>query len=157
MKKEITKIDKDSNDKIKKISCKTKFFDSFRFIDTSLSNLVDNSSEGLYSEKCTDCKSCLDYIITKDDKLIPRCFECKSNYDKDFNEDLIKRFANIYEFCNKDINKFVSLLRKVVYPYECINSWERFDEVSLSDKEAFHSNLYQLPLPMGKTITITNG
>ena len=34
-----------------------------------------------------------------------------------FNKDLIKRFANIYEFCNEDINKFILLLRKGVYPY----------------------------------------
>ena len=33
------------------------------------------------------------------------------------------------------------LLRKIVYPYEYIDSWERFDETSLPDKEAFHSNL----------------
>ena len=29
------------------------------------------------------------------------------------------------------------LLRKGVYPYEYMDSWERFDETSLPDKEAF--------------------
>ena len=62
------------------------------------------------------------------------------NYKKDFNKEIIKRFANIYEFCNEDINKFILLLRKGVYPYEYIDSWERFDETSLSDKEAFCSS-----------------
>ena len=33
------------------------------------------------------------------------------------------------------------LLRKGVYPYEYIDSWERFDETSLSDKEAFYNRL----------------
>ena len=33
------------------------------------------------------------------------------------------------------------LLRKGVYPYEYMDSWERFDETSLPDKEAFYSNL----------------
>ena len=33
------------------------------------------------------------------------------------------------------------LLRKVVYPYEYKQSWERFDETSLPDKEAFYSKL----------------
>ena len=63
------------------------------------------------------------------------------NYKKDFNKELIKRFANIYEFCNEDVNKFILLLRKGVYPYEYMDSWERFDE-TLPDKEAFYSNLH---------------
>ena len=125
----------------KSITYKIKFIDSFRFMSSSLSSFVDNLSEGLYSDKCTDCKSCLDYMITKDDQLIFRCFECKKNYRKDFNKELIKRFANIYELCNEDINKFVSLLRKGVYPYEYMDSWERFDETSLPDKETFYSCL----------------
>ena len=104
---------------------KIKFIDSFRFMDTSLSNLVDNLSEGLYCGKGTDCKSCLDYMITKDDQLIFRCFECKKNYEKEFNKELMKRSGNMYEFCNGDINKFILLLKKGVYPYEYIDSWER--------------------------------
>ena len=99
----------------------------------------------LHSDKCTDCKSCLDYAITKDYQLI--LFECKKNYKKDFNNELIKRFANIYELCNKDINKLILLLRDV-YPYEYIDSWERFNEISLPDKEAFYSNLNMEVLQM---------
>ena len=114
--KQITKIDKDSNDKVIQISYKIKFIDSFRFWPSSLSSLADNLSEGLHSDKCTDCKSCLDYMTTKDEQLIFRCFECKKNYKKDFNQELIKRFANIYELCNGDINKCILLLRKGVYP-----------------------------------------
>ena len=101
-----------------KISYKIKFIDSFRFMSRSLSSLVYNLSEGLHSDKCTDCKSCLDYMSVKDKQLIFRCFECKKKYKKDFNKELIKKFANIYEFCNEDINKFILLLRKGVYPYE---------------------------------------
>ena len=80
-------------------------------------------------------------MIIKNAQLIFRCFECKKNYKKDFNNKLIERFANIYEFCNEDINKFILLLRKGVYPYEYMDSWERFDETSLPDKEAFYSSL----------------
>ena len=61
-------------------------------------------------------------MITKNDQLIFTCSECKKNYKKDFNKDLIKRFENTYEFCDKDINKFILLLRKGVYPYEYMDS-----------------------------------
>ena len=54
---------------------------------------------------------------------------------------MIKRFANIYEFSNGDINKFILLLRRGVYPYKYMDSWERFDETSLPDKEVFYSSL----------------
>ena len=70
-----------------------------------------------------------------------RCFECKNNYEKDFNKELIKRFTNTYEFCNGDINKFILSLRKGVYPFEYMDSWERLNETSFPDKEAFYSNL----------------
>ena len=85
-------------------------------------------------------------MTTKDKQLTFRCFRCKKNYEKDFNKDLIQRFnsyafANAYEFCNGDLNKFILLLRKGVYPYEYMDSWKRFDETSLPDKEAFCSNL----------------
>ena len=35
---------------------------------------------------------------------------------------LIKKFSNTYEFCNGDINKFISLMRKGVYSYEYTDS-----------------------------------
>ena len=49
-------------------------------------------------------------------------------------EELIKKFPNTYQFCNKDLNKFELLLRKGVYPYECMDKWEKFKEESLPDK-----------------------
>ena len=110
-------------------------------MSTSLLKLVDNLSEGLHNNRCVDCKSCLDYMKTKNEKLILRCFSCKKNYEKDFNKELIKRFANTYSFCNRDLNKFTLLLRKGVYPYEYMDNWERFDATSLLDKESFYSSL----------------
>ena len=110
-------------------------------MSSSLSNLVDNLSEGLHNDRCIDCKSCLDYMSIKDNQLIFRCLECKKNYKKDFNKELIKRFANIYEFCSGDIKKFILLLREGVYPYEYMDSWERFNETSLPDKKDFYRNL----------------
>ena len=125
----------------KSIAYKIKFIDSFRFMSRSLSNLVDDLSEVLHCGKCIDCKSCLNYMSVKDDQLIFRCFECKKNYNEDVNKELIKRFANIYENCNDDNNKFILLLRKGVYPYEYMDSWERFNEKLLPHKRAFYSSL----------------
>ena len=79
-------------------------------------------------------------MSVKNDQLDFRCFEWKKNCKKDFNKELIERFANTYEFYNRDINEFL-LLRKAFYPYEYMDSWERFDETSLPDREAFNSNL----------------
>ena len=125
----------------KAIKYKIKFIDSFRFMSSSLSNLVDNLSEGLHNDKYTDCKSYRDYMSIKDDQLIFSCFHCKKNLKKDFNKELIKRFANIYEFCNRYINIFVLLLRKGVDPYEYMDSWERFHEALLRKTKDFYSSL----------------
>ena len=81
------------------------------------------------SNRSIDCN---DYMTTKDEQLIFRCLRC--------NKELIQRFANTYEFCNGDFNKFILSLRKGVYPYEYMDNWQRFDE-TLPDKEAFYSNL----------------
>ena len=131
----------ENKNKIIEITYKITFIDSCRFISTSLSKLVDNLSEGLHNNRCVDCKSCLDYMKTKDEKLIFRCFNCKKNYEKDVNKELIKRFANTYTLCNNDLNKFVLLLRKGVYPYEYMDNCERFNETSLPNKESFYSSL----------------
>ena len=123
------------------ITYKIKFIDSFRSMSSSLSKLVDNLSEGIHNNKCSDCKSNLDYIKTKNEKLILECYNCKQRYRKKFNKELIKRFASTYEFCNNDLNKFVLLLGKGRYPYEYADTWERFSEISLPSKEDFYSNL----------------
>ena len=72
LKKEVKK-----KNQIIEISYKIKFIDSYRFMSITLSKLVDNFSEGLHNNRCVDCKSCLDYMKTKDEKLIFRCFSSK--------------------------------------------------------------------------------
>ena len=54
---------------------------------------------------------------------------------------LVEKFPNTYQLCNKDLNKFVLLLGKGVYPYEYMDSWKRFKEESLPDEESFYSEL----------------
>ena len=70
-----------------------------------------------------------------------KCFNCNIYYEKKFNKDLMKKIKNTYSFCNSDLNKFILLLRKGVYPYEYMDSWERFNEASLPSKKEFYRNL----------------
>ena len=127
---------------------KLKFIDSF---STSLSSHVNSLSDERHSDKCTECKSCLDYMSVKDDQwnciqqsctqFIFKCLNCNKDHNKDFNNDLINRFSSTYKVCDGDINKIILLLRKGVYLYEYIDSWERLNETSLLNKENFYSIL----------------
>ena len=56
-----------------------------------------------------------------------------------------KRFKNIFKFSNNDINKFILLLRKGVYPYEYLDEWETFNETLLHGKEEFSLNMENTP------------
>ena len=80
-------------------------------------------------------------MLVKDDQLIFKCPKSYENHNKDFNKDLINKFGSTYEFCDGDINEFILLLRKGVYRYECIDSWKRFDEILLPNKDDFYSSL----------------
>ena len=51
-----------------------------------------------------------------------------------------EKFLSVYRFCNGRLNKFVMLLRKGVYPYEYMDSWEKFNENALPPKKDFYSN-----------------
>ena len=101
-------IKKNIENKDLEITYKIKFIDSYRFMSSSLSKLVDNLSEVIHNNKCLDCNSCLDYVrITKNEKFLLKCFNCDIYYKKKFNKDLIKKFINTYSFCNSDLNKFI--------------------------------------------------
>ena len=116
IKKQITKIDKDGNDKTVDISYKIKLIDIFRLTSSSLSSLVDNLAadeiKNIFPYECEDCNNKLDYFRFKDYNMLFKCFQCNSGYKKQFEHDLINKFKNTYEFCNKDISKFILLLRK---------------------------------------------
>ena len=78
-------------------------------------------------------------------KFNRKCKSCTENNRweecKKLIEELLKKYPSIYQYCNGDLNKFVLLLRKGVFPYEDMDSWENFDETTLPPKEAFYSNL----------------
>ena len=64
------------------------FIDSIRFMSSSPSNLVDNLSEGLRNDKCTDSKSRLEYISAKDELLIFNCLKCSKNHKNYSNKNI---------------------------------------------------------------------
>ena len=51
-----------------------------------------------------------------------------------------KQFRNTFKFSNNDINKFILLLRKGIYPYEYMDDWKKFNE-TLHKKEDFYGNV----------------
>ena len=62
-------IKKKIDNKDLEITYKIKFIDSYSFMSSSLSKLVDNLSEGIHNNKCSDCESNLDYIKIKKKKM----------------------------------------------------------------------------------------
>ena len=49
---------------------------------------------------------------------------------------------NTFKFSDNDINKFILLSRKGVYPYKYMAEWEKFNETTLPEKEEFYSRLH---------------
>ena len=56
-------------------------------------------------------------------------------------KNLKKQFDDAYRFSNRDINKFILLMRKGVYPYENMDDSEKFNKTSLPETEDFYSHL----------------
>ena len=94
------------------ISYKIKFIDRA----TSLSNLFDNLTERIRKTKWKDCDCFLDYFRVKDNLIKYKCFSCNKDYSEKIDEEFKNRLKNTFRSCNNDINKFVLLLRKRVYP-----------------------------------------
>ena len=119
---------------------------------SSLSDLLSNLAERIHEIKFGyryDDKKCKTYGIKYkyyecyleynviDGLIQQKCFCCNKNYSKKLDENSKKRFPNIYKFTNHDINKCILLLRKGVYPYQCMDDWKKFSETSLPEGEDF--------------------
>ena len=81
----------------------------------------------------------LDNESVKDNLIKYKCLSCNKDNSNKMDEELKKRFKNTFTFSNNDANKFILLLTKAVYPYECMN--EKFNETTLPEKEKQYSNL----------------
>ena len=84
------------------------------------------------------CDFFLDYTNFKDDLTE---YKCNKSYQRKFDEKLKEKFFNAYKFSSYDNNKFILLSWKGVYPYECMDGWEKSNEAMLPEKEDFYSHL----------------
>ena len=137
----MTKIDKDGNKSVVTISHKVKFIDSGRFMAKSFSNLVDNLAGKNHKVKGKDCDCFLEYERVKDNLVRYKCLSSNINYSSKIDEDFKKRFKNTFEFSYNDINKFTLLLTEGFNPYEYMDEWENFNQLTFPEKEEFYSNL----------------
>ena len=124
---------------------KNMFTDSMRSMISSLSQSINKISEidnkiSQIDKKETENKF-TDSMRSMTTSLLQSIDEVSEIDNKILQAALIEKFSNTYQLCNNDLNKFALLLRKGVYPYELMDSWKRFKEESLPDKESFYSEL----------------
>ena len=84
---------------------------------SSLSNVVNNLSEGHDDQKCGNCgikcKYCdcfLEYKNFKYGLIEYQILRCNINYQRKFDEKSKERLFSAYKFSNHDNNKFILLL-----------------------------------------------
>ena len=106
-------------------------------MSTLLSNCIDNLSETNQKEPENKFIDNMRSTLSSLESITDNVTEINK---KILFIELSEKFPSTYEFCNKDVNKFELLLQKGVYPYEYMDSWGRFNETSLPDKESFKVN-----------------
>ena len=132
---------KNGNETVITISYKLKFIDSATFIASSSSKFVDNLTEVVHKTKCKDCGCFLEYESVTEKLIKYKCLSCNKGQSDKTDEELKNRFKNTFKFSNNDINKFILLLKKGVYPYEYMDDWEKSNETTSPEKEEFYCNL----------------
>ena len=100
-----------------------------------------NLAEGVDKIKCNDCDCFLEHGSVKGNLIKYKWLFCNKDYSNRVDEKLKNWFYNTFKFSDSDINKFILLLRKAVYLYEYMDNWEKFNEITLPEKEEFCSNL----------------
>ena len=123
---------------------------------SSLSNLVNILSERIHKIKCKykhddkkretcgikykycDCFS--EYMNFKNDLIEYKCLCCNKNYKHKFDKKLEERFFITLKFSNHDNNNIINNNNNIIiliYPYEYMDDWKKFNETSLPEKKNF--------------------
>ena len=119
--------DKDGKEVHKNI--KLRFIDSFRFMASSLDKLASNVC-GTSRIQWDKCKGNMELINISGDYIVSiGCERCRTKETKDLGEEVLKNF--------KHTGRFWECGEKFRY----MDSWKKFEETSLPQKDAFYSRL----------------
>ena len=119
--------------------------DSFQFMSSSLDKLVENVTK---CGKCETCKpdSCIRRNVNDRGRIIQHqtgypCLECK-NCQK-VGKSHVNPVYNNLKYTSEEFkgDKCHLMSKKGVYPYDYMDSSEKFDQIELPDKEHFYSIL----------------
>ena len=67
-------------------------------------------------------------------------YKCLS-YNKNYSDELDKKFKNTFKFSDNDTKRFILLLRKGACSYGYMYEWEKLNEISFPEKEDYYSHL----------------
>ena len=115
------------------ISSLSQSIDKVSEIDNKISQIDKEEQENKFVHNMRSMVSSLLQSINKVSEIDNKISHAK----------LIKKFFNTYQLCNKDLNKFALLLRKGVYPYEYMDSWNKFNEPVPLVEDHYYSKLNQ--------------
>ena len=113
--------------KIRPKTIELRFMDSLRFMQASLDSLVGNLVGSSISK----------YI---DSNYVVHTPSGKTHLSSD---EFKSKFTNVTDYID---SQFRLSLRKGVYPYEYMDSWDKFDETQLPPISAFHSSLNNIDI-----------
>ena len=114
--------------KIKEKKIQLRFIDSMRFIASSLDSLMNNLV-GVSGMPCNVCEESCEFTHVNENYVTHgKCKDCYSRYSK-------RQLSVNSEFDNLRVRhndeQFRLLLRKGVYPYEYMTSWNKFEETKV--------------------------
>ena len=127
----------DASCEVKEKKIQLRFIDSLRLMANSMDSLT-SKLVGVRGMVCNNCGGSCEFTHVNEDYITHgKCRNCYSGYSK-CQLNILNDFDNLRDHTDE---QFRLLLRKGVYLYEYVSSWDKFKEAKLPPKEAFHSKL----------------